>query len=92
MEIMTSWKEEGLAQGLAQGVSQGRTQGVAQGRHQGASAMALRQLRRRFGPLPEPTEARVEALTTEQLESLGEALLDFVSLADLDAWLTRSQA
>lgn len=80
MEIMTGWKEEGLAEG--------RTLG----RHQTASAMALRLLRRRFGPLSEVQEARVGALTTEQLEDLGEALLDFGSPADLDAWLARAPA
>jgi hypothetical protein len=65
---------------------------MAQGRHQAASGMALRMLRRRFGPLTETQEARIEALATERLEDLGEALLDFASLADLDAWLARTQA
>jgi hypothetical protein len=30
---------------------------------------------------------RIEALTREKLEDLGEALLDFNSLTDLQAWL-----
>jgi Domain of unknown function (DUF4351) len=30
---------------------------------------------------------RVETLSLEQLENLGEALLDFTSMADLQAWL-----
>ncbi|TVP67175.1 MAG: DUF4351 domain-containing protein, partial [Nodularia sp. (in: Bacteria)] len=29
-----------------------------------------------------------ETLTLEQLENLGEALLDFTTLLDLEAWLT----
>jgi Domain of unknown function (DUF4351) len=31
--------------------------------------------------------SRVDALTIAQLESLGEALLDFSNLSDLEAWL-----
>ena len=31
--------------------------------------------------------ARVQALPVEQLEDLGEALLDFAAAADLDDWL-----
>jgi hypothetical protein len=30
---------------------------------------------------------RIETLSLEQLENLGEALLDFTSLADLQVWL-----
>ncbi|BAY91135.1 hypothetical protein FDUTEX481_09460 [Tolypothrix sp. PCC 7601] len=30
----------------------------------------------------------IESLSLEQLENLGEALLDFTSMADLDAWLS----
>ncbi|MCU0532932.1 MAG: DUF4351 domain-containing protein [Hydrococcus sp. Prado102] len=31
--------------------------------------------------------SRLETLSIEQLEDLGEALLDFTSLTDLQAWL-----
>lgn len=31
--------------------------------------------------------SQLDTLTVPQLESLGEALLDFTSLSDLEAWL-----
>ncbi len=80
MELMTSWKEEGLLQGRQEG------------QQQGTSATVLRQLRRRFGPLAEAQEARVSALPTERLEGLAEARLDFTAPTDLDAWLFRTGA
>jgi predicted transposase/invertase (TIGR01784 family) len=52
-----------------------------------ARSLILRQLNRRVGELPEDVRSQVESLPLEQLENLGEALLDFTSMADLDAWL-----
>ena len=42
---------------------------------------------RRVGELPEDVRQQVEILPLEELENLGEALLDFSSMADLQAWL-----
>jgi Domain of unknown function (DUF4351) len=39
--------------------------------------------------LPEALQTQVEALPLKQLEALGEALLDFTSLADLERWLAQ---
>ncbi|BAY22186.1 hypothetical protein NIES2100_19490 [Calothrix sp. NIES-2100] len=50
-------------------------------------SLIFRQLTRRVGELPQDVRSRVESLPLEQLENLGEALLDFTSLADLQAWL-----
>jgi heme oxygenase len=50
-------------------------------------SLILRQLTRRVGQLPETILAQVNDLSVEQLEALGEALLDFVDLSDLQAWL-----
>jgi hypothetical protein len=44
-------------------------------------------LTRRFGGLPPAVQSHIESLPLEALEPLGEALLDFNSLADLDSWL-----
>jgi len=57
------------------------------GRQQGESAVILRILTKRFGSLPERVKEEVSVLATERLEELGEALLDFKSLGDLDDWL-----
>ena len=47
----------------------------------------MRQLNRRFGGVVPEVEARIRSLSTEQLENLGEALLDFSNASDLSAWL-----
>ena len=49
--------------------------------------LVVRLLTRRVGELPQDVCQRIETLSLEQLENLGEALLDFHRMADLDAWL-----
>jgi Uma2 family endonuclease len=53
------------------------------------TSLVLRLLTRRVGTLPETIQAQVSALPLEQLEALGEDLLDFISLTDLENWLAR---
>ena len=62
-------------------------EGRQEGRQEGAAAVTLRQLQRRLGTVEVETQARIQALPVEQLEQLGEALLDFNSPDDLAAWL-----
>ncbi|MEA3643809.1 MAG: DUF4351 domain-containing protein, partial [Lamprobacter sp.] len=59
-----------------------------EGRKGEAQRMALRLLRRRLGTLSKAQQARVQALSVDQLEDLIEALLDFSATADLETWLT----
>ncbi|MFM7427426.1 MAG: DUF4351 domain-containing protein [Elainella sp.] len=63
--------------------------GIEQGIEQGERLLILRQLSRRVGPLSPELQSRVEALPLAQLENLGEALLDFGTVADLETWLER---
>ncbi|MBW4619676.1 MAG: DUF2887 domain-containing protein [Cyanosarcina radialis HA8281-LM2] len=63
---------------LAEGVQRGL---------QREKSLILRQLTRRVGELSPEVRQRVESLSLEQLENLGEALLDFTNMSDLDAWL-----
>lgn len=65
----------------------GFERGIQTGRQEGELALILRQLTRRFDRLPESLQSQIEALSLSQLESLGDALLDFTSLADLQEWL-----
>ncbi|MDJ0697792.1 Rpn family recombination-promoting nuclease/putative transposase [Mastigocoleus sp. MO_188.B34] len=58
-----------------------------EGREEGERKIILRLLNRRVGELPQEMRQRVENLSLEQLENLGEALLDFTSMADFQAWL-----
>jgi predicted transposase YdaD len=49
--------------------------------------LVLRQLTRKLGNIQPQLQAQIDNLPIERVESLGEALLDFTSLADLAAWL-----
>ncbi len=49
----------------------------------------LRLLTRRLGELSPDVRQRIENLSLSQLENLGEALLDFQGMADLDVWLSQ---
>lgn len=53
-------------------------------------ALILKQLNRKLGDLSPQLQARVCALSIECVESLGEALLDFDSIADLELWLNQN--
>ncbi len=69
---------------------QGVEQGIEQGRKQQANLMILRQLKRRIGEIEPSLSTRITGLSVEQLEALGDALLDFSSRDDLDAWLANN--
>lgn len=65
---------------------------LAQGRQNGERDLLLRQMRRRFGSLPEGLVERIHGLQLPKLEALAEAFVDFRSIADAEAWLERPQA
>ncbi len=56
-----------------------------------ARSLILRLLNRKVGELPQSAQTQLEALSIDQLEALGEALLDFSALADLETWLNQQQ-
>jgi Domain of unknown function (DUF4351) len=58
-------------------------------RQQGVLSVVTRQLNRRLGNIDEAISERVRSLSTEELEELSEALLDFTSVTDLTDWLSR---
>jgi Domain of unknown function (DUF4351) len=58
-------------------------------RQEAERSLVLRQLNRRVGTLPEAIQTQVAALPLERLEALGEDLLDFTNLADLENWLAQ---
>jgi Domain of unknown function (DUF4351) len=53
----------------------------------GKRSLALRQLQRRFGEIPAGIQLAIDGLIYEQVDRLGEALLDFRNLADLQQWI-----
>lgn len=58
-----------------------------EGREEATLKLVLRQLEKRFGPLSEATQSAIEMRSIETLEALSEALLDFTSSDELEAWL-----
>ncbi|YAF93924.1 MAG: Rpn family recombination-promoting nuclease/putative transposase [Nodularia sp. CChRGM 3473] len=66
---------------------EGREEGLEQGRKEEAVNFVTRQLSKRFGELSLEVRSLVLGLSLSRLEELGEALLDFTSVADLQAWL-----
>jgi hypothetical protein len=75
MQIVTSWMEEGLERGREEG------------RRLEALALVLRLLARRVGEVEPELQEQIQGLAIAQIEDLGEALLDFSTKADLEAWL-----
>jgi hypothetical protein len=65
--------------------------GKALGEARGRVSLLLRLLAKVCGPLPEDVADRVHDLPVRQSEELGEALLDFRSLADLEGWLALNE-
>ncbi|BAC88419.1 Rpn family recombination-promoting nuclease/putative transposase [Gloeobacter violaceus] len=59
----------------------------AEARQEEALALVTRLLTKRFGPPDATVQQRLRELSLEQIEALGEALLDFKEEADLRAWL-----
>jgi predicted transposase YdaD len=65
----------------------GMQQGAQQGAQQEAGLLILRLLNRRVGKISDDLETQISALPLGELENLGDALLDFTSLSDLQLWL-----
>jgi hypothetical protein len=64
-----------------------KQEGLQQGRQEGMAAVISRQIERRVGQVDDAARERIGRLTSDQLESLGEALLDFTGPKDLAKWL-----
>ncbi|MEZ2240618.1 Rpn family recombination-promoting nuclease/putative transposase [Microcoleus sp.] len=73
------------------GLLEGRQLGLLEGRKDEALSFLTRQLTRRIGPIAPETREQIQTLSVEELEDLGEALLDFSSASDLTNWLNEHQ-
>jgi predicted transposase/invertase (TIGR01784 family) len=58
-----------------------------EGKQEGETQLLLRLLSKRFGQMGNRRIQAINQLSLEQLEDLGEALLDFDNVAELDNWL-----
>jgi len=80
MEITTSWHEKGRVEGKVEGRVEGRVEGQIE--------LVLKQIRKRFGFVPEEIVVMLPSLTPEKIEALGEALVEVASLEELRSFLT----
>jgi predicted transposase YdaD len=62
---------------------------IVEGLQEGEANLVVRQLRRRLGELPESQSSQIKSFPISKLEDLGEALLDFQGIDDLDDWLQK---
>ena len=60
-------------------------------RQEGEAELVIRQLNRRCDTLSEDIQNQVKSLSIPQIEALGEALLDFTGIEDLENWLKQEQ-
>jgi hypothetical protein len=73
LELPNSWIEKGIEKGEVSGERK----------------MAMKVLRRQLGPLTPAIVDRIESLALAQLDELADALLDFKSLDEAEAWLSQ---
>ncbi len=66
---------------------EGKEEGREEGQLTEARALVSRLLKKRLGEIPADITNQIENLSLKNLENLGEDLLDFNSLADLEQWL-----
>ena len=76
---------EAVAEGEAKGKAEEREIGLDRER-----ALILKLLNRKLGNLSTQLQSEVSALSIDNIESLGEALLDFTSISDLESWLSQN--
>ena len=74
---------------IVEGLQEGRQKGLQEGLQEGEANLVIRQLRRRLGELPESQCSQIKSFPISKLEDLGEALLDFQGIDDLDDWLQK---
>ena len=60
---------------------------IREAKEQEALSLVMRQLNRRLGIISQDLLSQVQLLSLSQIETLGEDLLDFTTVNDLQQWL-----
>ena len=68
-------------------LQEGVRQGQQLGRREGEATLVVRLLERRFGSVDATILEQIRSLTSDRLEQLAVALLDFVAITDVASWL-----
>ncbi|MEH2281964.1 MAG: DUF4351 domain-containing protein [Nostoc sp.] len=78
--------------GYERGKQEGKQEGKKEGEQEGEQRLILKLLQRRVGELSPELQERIQSLSLNQLETLGEALLDFTAMEDFLNWLQTNQS
>ncbi|MEM8780357.1 MAG: DUF4351 domain-containing protein [Cyanobacteria bacterium P01_G01_bin.49] len=91
LELSTEQDEESqeLIMRLKPLYQQDRQQAIEEGRKQGEANLVIRQLSRKIDEISPDVESQIRELSIEQIENLGEALLDFQSESEIRTWLSQ---
>ncbi|MBD2503842.1 DUF4351 domain-containing protein [Anabaena azotica] len=81
--------QKGERIGQKRGEKIGQKRGEEIGQKAGEERIVIRLINRKFGEIQPALIERIKLLTTQELEDLGEALLDFSEVTDLVAWLNQ---
>jgi hypothetical protein len=90
LDRISSFEEERKMPLISPTIELAREEGWEKGWEEGnqlGKRLITRQLKRRLGEIEPSLVAQVQTLDIEKLELLGEALLDFSTVADLAQWL-----
>ena len=71
-------------------LAEGEVKGETQGRVKEARTLIIRLLTKKLGNISPKLLTKIEALSLDRVESLGEDLLDFTSIANLEQWLIQN--
>jgi len=90
-EIRDEYLQEGMVQGIQlgkqEGIQLGKQEGIQLGKQEGEVNLVMRLIKRKFGAPDRELTTKIANLPLEQLENLGEELLDFTTIGDLTHWL-----
>ncbi|MEG5033629.1 Rpn family recombination-promoting nuclease/putative transposase [Microcoleus sp. AT3-D2] len=86
-EVYIQDRRGAISKAVRVGTEKGRKEGREEGIKTGQIALIIRLLERRVGAVTPEVQTQIGELSIDQLENLGEALLNFNDISDLTAWL-----
>ncbi|MGB7894299.1 MAG: Rpn family recombination-promoting nuclease/putative transposase [Microcoleus sp.] len=86
-EVYIQDRRSAISKAVRVGTEKGRKEGREEGIKTGQIALIIRLLERRVGAVTPEVQTQIGELSIDQLENLGEALLNFNDISDLTAWL-----
>ncbi|HHW44106.1 DUF4351 domain-containing protein [Desulfofundulus thermobenzoicus] len=82
--MIKTFYDPGLVEkGRREGIQLGRQEGIQLGRQEGIILILLKQIKKRFGAVPQDIEERINSLELAQLEALAEKILEITTEEEL---------